>query len=419
MSNDDAQPGAPDARQAASRQSQTHVASLWLILRESCRAFSANNSMQTAATLAFYGFRSLMPLLLLCIYTLSVFMMSSDAILDGMKEATARIFPSFSDALLTDLFKLSRQKSLGVVSFAVVVWSMSPFTGAFRVAFARIFKAQKQMSYVKTTLFDMGTILALLAFLVLMVVGNMLYGILFPQATRLATVVKSFTLLVLTLGVLMTFARAFSPIRLRASLLFTGALVGTLLLAAMRPLFELMLRYNPSYGYAFGSLKAIFILVVWVYFTFAVLLFSTEVMAAAWRKDVLVLRGILSGVPRQSRATAILLERFVRECLPGEVLFHEGDPGGGMFYILTGSVDLTKGDRPLRTMGPGEYFGEMSMLLGAARTATAAAGADTRLVTIDQENFETILRENPQVVMALLKEMAERLKATSNQLRPK
>ena len=104
----------------------------------------------------------------------------------------------------------------------------------------------------------------------------------------------------------------------------------------------------------------------------------------------------------------------MRNPAEGEALFREGEEGNEMFYVAAGSVSLTKGDRVLRVMGKGDYFGEMSMLTGAARTATATASAPgTRVVAISQDNFDTILRENPAIVRSILKEMAMRLQKTS------
>ena len=68
-------------------------------------------------------------------------------------------------------------------------------------------------------------------------------------------------------------------------------------------------------------------------------------------------------------------------------------------------------------MREGEYFGEMAMLLDAPRTMTATvAEPDTVLVTISQENFATVLRENPDIVFGILRELADRLRATDEQL---
>jgi CRP-like cAMP-binding protein len=113
------------------------------------------------------------------------------------------------------------------------------------------------------------------------------------------------------------------------------------------------------------------------------------------------------------------VQRFVLAFEPGEEIFHEGDMGHQMFYVASGAVQLRKADQLLKTAVRGDYFGEMSMLIDSPRTATAVAGADTQLIAISGENFGTILRENPQTVHAILREMALRLKATNEQLKNK
>jgi CRP-like cAMP-binding protein len=88
-----------------------------------------------------------------------------------------------------------------------------------------------------------------------------------------------------------------------------------------------------------------------------------------------------------------------------------------MFYIVAGSVDIGCDGKHIRTMAPGHYFGEMSMLLGTPRSAGArAASENTELIGISQANFDIILRENAPIVLSILKEMAGRLKETDESL---
>jgi membrane protein len=88
-----------------------------------------------------------------------------------------------------------------------------------------------------------------------------------------------------------------------------------------------------------------------------------------------------------------------------------------MFYILSGSVRILKKGRLLREMVAGDYFGEMAMLLEVPRTAAAvAASPDTRLVAISESNIETILRENPKIVVSFLKEMSGRLRSVNEKV---
>ena len=87
-----------------------------------------------------------------------------------------------------------------------------------------------------------------------------------------------------------------------------------------------------------------------------------------------------------------------------------------MFYVIEGSVDINRDGKHICTMAAGEYFGEMSMLLGTNRSAAATASQETKLIPISQDNFNIILRENAPIVLAILKEMADRLKDTDESL---
>ncbi len=396
------------------------ASSLGLVLREAGQSFSANRDMAGAATLAYYGFLALMPLLLLVIYLLGLFLQSSEAVLASVEDLATRLFPSFNRALLVDLLAVARGRAWGLISLVLLVWSLMPFAGAIRAAVRRIFRATRRASFLRSKLLDLAAVLALLLLFLLMA-GGKVYASLGPvrliaRAGAALAWGRAAAATVLAVGVLAFFYRVFAPGRIRLAHLLAGALAAAALLAVVRPVFGLILKFNPNYGYAFGSLKAIFLLLVWAYYTFAVLLFGAEVIAMAQRRDALLLRRLFAGGP-DARTSQALLGRFVREAAGGEVLFREGEPGTEMFYVLEGAVRLTRSGRELRAMGKGDYFGEMSMLLGASRTATATAiGPDTRLAVISQNNFEIILGENPAIVFDLLKEMARRLEQTNRKL---
>jgi len=395
------------------------VAMTWLVLRESVRAFLLNNNLETAATLAYYGFLALVPLLLLLVYFLGV-ILQSDTVYENMQKFTDNLFPAFSQSVLDDLLKFAQRSTWGLVSIVLLIWSMTPFAGALRSAYERSFKPEHTRHFLLGKLFDLGAVLMLLVIFVMLVAGNAFYSVygseFVPAHPALLAALKSVSFFLLTLGVLTLFEKVFAPVHLPLPILLLGALTVTLLLAAIRPLFGLLLHFNPNYGYAFGSLKAIFLLIVWAYYTFAVMLLGAEVMAAAWRHEALVLRSLFEDKLNR-RTINILLDRFARELTPGEILFRQNEPGQAMFYVLEGTVELLADGQKLRDMQPGEYFGEMAMLLEALRTATAQAGpVGARLAVIDRDNFDTILRENPTIVKMLLKEMADRLKAADLKL---
>lgn len=395
--------------------------SVGFIAVQALKAYGANQNLETAATLAFYGFLSLMPLLVLLFFLFSLMLRSSESVLLAMSDLTAQLFPAFNQDILTDLMALSQSKTWGVVGVIALVWSMTPFASAIRTAMDRIFRAGGGMQFLKAKVLNVAAVIGILSTFVGLV-GWKMFLLIKPLQQRLSIpgwLAEGLAVgapFLITLLVIAFFYLVFAPVRLRHGHLLAGALVTAGLLIVIRPLFGWFLRVNPDYGYAFGSLKAIFLVLIWVYYTFAAVLLGAETMAAMRRKEALLLRGLFAP-PRAGRravVSPVLLEQFTRALEPGAVLFGEGESGVEMYYVLDGSIVLTKGGRELRTMGSGEFFGEMSMLLQTERTAGAAAGPDgARLVTITQDNFDTILRENPGIVQTILKEMASRLKATS------
>jgi len=99
----------------------------------------------------------------------------------------------------------------------------------------------------------------------------------------------------------------------------------------------------------------------------------------------------------------------------GDVIFNYGEESDKMFYILSGSVRIARDNEIINVLKKGKYFGEISLLINTKRTATAiAAEEDTQLVSISQDNFGIILREEGKITFSILKEMAVRLNNKTN-----
>jgi CRP-like cAMP-binding protein len=116
--------------------------------------------------------------------------------------------------------------------------------------------------------------------------------------------------------------------------------------------------------------------------------------------------------------------QLVRELLPsvvthvhpkGAVLLRQGNVGDSLFIIEDGAVDIVDeraGGRKIATLGPGEIFGEMALLTGEPRTATAIATTDTRVWLIFKAEFDRLLATSPELaadIRALASERAAAL----------
>jgi CRP-like cAMP-binding protein len=115
-----------------------------------------------------------------------------------------------------------------------------------------------------------------------------------------------------------------------------------------------------------------------------------------------------------------LLERYVWDYEPGTVLFREGDAGREMYVIQTGEIEISReiGQRHqiLALLPAGEFFGEMAIINGRPRSATATVKQRARLLVIDSRTFESMLRRKTEIAVRLIKALAGRLERANQQV---
>jgi membrane protein len=389
-------------------------ATFFLILRESLNSFLRNDDLGAAASLAYYGLFALIPLFLLCIFVLGHYILSSQAAARELESLSNQLIPEASRLILKEVSSISSHGELwGVTGIITLLWAISPLMAAFRHIFTRIFRVVKRPALLKGKLKDATAVVALLTLFLLLVVMQIYYGLVLkmfmiklPLLARLTNVLAP--LLIMTLLVAAFFI-LLSPVRLRIKHLLIGGVTTALLLTVIRPLFSFMVTFNPRFGIAFGSLKAIFLILLWVYYSFSVILFGAEIIANMRKREVLLLKKLFRGHEQSDESLKSQMQKLIHSVQTDQIIISEGESGESMFYILAGSVTISKGGQTLKIMKKGEYFGEMAMLLNAPRNATAQAAEPTELVIISQDNFETLLQEEPQIVISVLKEMATRL----------
>jgi CRP-like cAMP-binding protein len=90
----------------------------------------------------------------------------------------------------------------------------------------------------------------------------------------------------------------------------------------------------------------------------------------------------------------------------GTTLIEEGEEGDAFFLILAGSVSVRKGEQAVAEQGEGAYFGELALLDGEPRSATVVADQDVTVAVLGVRMFRTLLREFPEMAIALLSGLA-------------
>ena len=109
---------------------------------------------------------------------------------------------------------------------------------------------------------------------------------------------------------------------------------------------------------------------------------------------------------------AILAEMVDAESpAAGTLLFRAGEPGDAMYVVKSGAVELSVVDNVgqkivLSVVTPGDVFGELSLLDGGARTATAVVVEDCELIVLDREDLVVLFRKQPEAALHLLAALA-------------
>jgi CRP/FNR family transcriptional regulator, cyclic AMP receptor protein len=130
--------------------------------------------------------------------------------------------------------------------------------------------------------------------------------------------------------------------------------------------------------------------------------------------DLLSQVPLFEGLPKAhlSRVAALAEESDYHA---GRVIVKRDDPGRAFYVIVEGSAKVVKGkivtSQGEATLGPGDFFGELSLLDGDARSATVVAVTPLTVIRIERTGFRRLLRQEPDLALKLLEGMARRTRA--------
>lgn len=125
---------------------------------------------------------------------------------------------------------------------------------------------------------------------------------------------------------------------------------------------------------------------------------------------------LLQRVPLFSDLDRKELERIAasmkeRTFSAGDTVTAEGSSGVGFFVIESGNAKVTIGGQDRRTLGPGDYFGEVALLNESARTATITADSDLKCYGLTSWEFRPLVETQPSIAWKLLQAMSKTYQA--------
>ncbi|MDB5488702.1 MAG: Crp/Fnr family transcriptional regulator [Reyranella sp.] len=125
------------------------------------------------------------------------------------------------------------------------------------------------------------------------------------------------------------------------------------------------------------------------------------------------------GALTESESRELLAHAVRRRVSAGHVVFRKDDPGDGLYGVLGGRIVVTVESAAgkeliLNMFGPGEFFGEIALLDGKGRTATAIAREPSELLFLSRAVFQPFLAQRPDATMRIIALLCSRLRRTTD-----
>ena len=104
----------------------------------------------------------------------------------------------------------------------------------------------------------------------------------------------------------------------------------------------------------------------------------------------------------------------------GDTVFKQGERGDAMYVIAEGAIQIyresSNGRVVLAELGPGDFFGEMAIVDGAQRTATASALRKSEVIVVEDSELDALIKTRPDVAEHMIRTLVQRIKNTTDKL---
>lgn len=380
-----------------------------LVFFDAFATFRRNKDLTASSSLAFAATLALIPTLFLLLFLLSAIIGSSDRTLARTQQMLMQVMPSYSQDVIREMRFISNYiGTIGILNILILIWSVTPLVAEIRLAIGTIFRKRPSRPYLLEKLLDvMIGIVFLMGLSAITIIGVIFTltekrSLAYVPLKYIEGLIPFVFILVVVFLLYYTFA-----VNAKNRHLLIGSFVTSVLWFTMTPTFHLFITYNPGYGFAFGSFKSLFVVIIWIYYSLVVFLFGAEIAASLGRDETVFFKKLMEG---DKHIPAEVISKYVVKYEKGSTIFHEGDLGDVMYGVLRGKVEIYKADKVLGVILPGKCFGAVSFILSTPRVASTRALEDVELVIISNENIDKMMNEYPEFVVEILREIALRLR---------
>jgi membrane protein len=366
--------------------------------------------LSLCATTSFYFLFTLIPFIILIFLILSKWVSNSDIIFNELQNITSNLLPEISEKIMLQVKKFTASsKGLGWFWFFILFWAASPLANSLRKNFLIIFNKKIKRKFYVNKFIDI-TILLLVIFLFFsyIFISKYLVNLASLFHSLIPVSEKSVILILFSSVSLIIFVAIFYKImtpekKLPQSLLLIGAAASCFVWIFLHEMFDLIMNMSQSYGIFYGSMRNLFISLIWLFLNIAGFLIGVEIIAFIFNLEIYKFRSLFLQ-PSKSLLKIFFQSHIVR-LQKNTVLFSHGMPSTSVYFIVDGQIKTTINGHE-RLFHNNQYFGELSVINNTKRLGEAVVVSDwAKIIKIPNLTFKKLLSEDLEFQNYILKNL--------------
>lgn len=378
-----------------------------------------HNFMALNASISFFTLFAMVPLILLIFFFLSQWLTNSNFAFAELEAVTTHLLPQINNKLMREIINFSSSElGWGIFLIIILFLAATPLTASLRSSFIVILGLSKSKKFFKNKFKDIFAVLAIMILFCAYIFINIyltkattyLDGYIPVIEVSFLTSLLSFVTMIL---VITGFFQFYMPIKINKKYLIIGSILTTVCWYFLINAFDFFISMSQSYGLFYGSLRNLFISLIWLFLNTGALLIGAELIAALHKKDLLLLKQIFI-IKNIHRHPIIkdLMRIYGNKYKKEKVIFNSGDQDFKLYFVIEGEVTILKDNKSVEIIEAGEYFGEDSLLSKLPKVSKATVSSDwCRIIAANELHIKKILTEDPEVAMRFLNHLAKTVRS--------
>ena len=371
---------------------------------------SQHGFLSLCASTSFYFLFTLIPFIILIFLILSKWVSNSDIIFNELQNITSNLLPEMSEKIMLQVKKFTdSSKGLGWFWFFILFWAASPLANSLRKNFLIIFnKKIKRKFYVNKFIDIIILLVVIFLFFIYIFISKYLLDLAGLFHSLIPVSEKSVLLILFSSVSLIMFIAIFFKImtpekKLPQSLLLIGAAVSCIVWIFLHEMFDLIMNMSESYGIFYGSMRNLFISLIWLFLNVAGFLIGIELIAFIFNLEVYKFRSLFLH-PSKSLIKIFFHSHIIR-LQKKEVIYRFDSAATSVYFIVDGQIKTTiNGNEKL--FHNNQYFGELSVINNTKRLGEAIVISDwAKIIKIPNSTFKKLLCEDLEFQNYVLKNL--------------